>query len=128
MVSWIYDLANFLTDEEYTNLYPDKKSISIQSFVERPTLYMLGQSGNSDKDQMTYKKTRLEDIDELRQPINILNVPTYDILRISSGDGPARQFESGQQRGGNFPCLCGIHVENHANIECKTTMTLDDRR
>lgn len=35
-----------------------------------------------------------------------------------SGDGPARQFEAGQQRGGHYSCLCGVQVTEHPNIEC----------
>lgn len=131
MVSWLYDPANFLTDNEYQRLFPQRKPISIQTFVERPSLYILGQSGSSDKDQMMYNETRLDDIQHLKEPIFINKIPTYDELRIFSGDGPARQFESGQQRGGNFTCLCGVNAENHTNIECcfrHTAMTLDERR
>lgn len=54
----------------------------------------------------------------------------WDDLRVFSGDGPARQFESGQQRGGNFSCLCGIPSADHGNlVRCYRTnqMTLDDR-
>uniref|UniRef100_A0A8W8L0T5 Uncharacterized protein n=1 Tax=Magallana gigas TaxID=29159 RepID=A0A8W8L0T5_MAGGI len=42
----------------------------------------------------------------------------YDVLRVFSGNGPARQFEAGHQRGGNFSCLCGISVKEHQNLEC----------
>ncbi|CAG2230124.1 unnamed protein product [Mytilus edulis] len=31
MVSWLYDPANFLTDEEYVQMYPNRKPINIQS-------------------------------------------------------------------------------------------------
>lgn len=41
-----------------------------------------------------------------------------DTLRVFSGDGPARQFEAGQQRGGNFSCLCGVSMKGHQNLEC----------
>jgi hypothetical protein len=37
-------------------------------------------------------------------------------MRIFTGDNPARQFECGQQRGGNYSCLCGIHVKDHSNL------------
>jgi hypothetical protein len=48
-----------------------------------------------------------------------------------SGDGPARQFEAGQQRGGNYSCICGVHVKDHQNFECcfrQVASTLDERR
>ena len=44
MVSFLYDVANFLTDEEYKQLYPEKKPISVQAAVEIPRLYIFGQS------------------------------------------------------------------------------------
>ncbi|KAK3107161.1 hypothetical protein FSP39_008349 [Pinctada imbricata] len=39
-------------------------------------------------------------------------------MRVFSGDGPARQLESGQRREGNFSCLCGIAATDQSNIEC----------
>jgi hypothetical protein len=45
MVSYIYDKANFLTDEEYKFKYQQKKLVNVQAIVERPQLYILGQSG-----------------------------------------------------------------------------------
>ena len=45
MVSYIYDKANFLTDEEYKSKYQQKKLVNVQAIVERPQLYILGQSG-----------------------------------------------------------------------------------
>ena len=45
MVSYIYDKANFLTDEEYKSKYQQKKLVNVQAIVERPQPYILGQSG-----------------------------------------------------------------------------------
>ena len=39
----------------------------------------------------------MEDLKSIHNGIQI-----YDKLRVFSGDGPARQFEVGHQRGGNF--------------------------
>jgi hypothetical protein len=41
MVSYIYDKANFLTDEEYKSKYQQKKLVNVQAIVERPQLYIL---------------------------------------------------------------------------------------
>lgn len=46
MVSFIYDHANFLTNEEFRETYPKKKPVDVQAVVERPNLYIFGQSGN----------------------------------------------------------------------------------
>ena len=48
---------------------------------------------------------------------NALGNQTSDVLRVFSGDGPARQFEAGHQRGGNYSCLCRIPSKEHANLE-----------
>ncbi|VDI25415.1 Hypothetical predicted protein [Mytilus galloprovincialis] len=37
-VAWIYDPANFLTDDEYQTKFPEKKPVSIQSLVEKQNL------------------------------------------------------------------------------------------
>lgn len=44
-VAWIYDVSNFLTDYEYKAKYPDKKEVDVATLVEKPKLYILGQSG-----------------------------------------------------------------------------------
>ena len=51
-------------------------------------------------------------------------------VRFFSGDGPARQFEAGHQRGGNYGCLCGIRAKDHFNLECafrSRVPSLEDR-
>ena len=65
-----------------------------------------------------------------QQTITPSGIKIYDVLRIFTGDNPARQFESGQQRGGNYSCLCGIHVNDHKNLACaftNRTISLTDR-
>lgn len=118
MISALYDPAVFLTDEEYKERYPDRPPVDVQSAVEKPYLYILGQSKATDVDQLSYTSTRLEDINSLHQPTYFKGTAIYDVLRVFSGDGPARQFEAGHQRGGNFSCLCGISVKEHQNLEC----------
>lgn len=118
MISALYDTAVFLTDEEFKERYPDRTPVDVQSAVEKPCLYILGQSKATDVDQLSYTSTRLEDINSLHQPTYFKGTANYDVLRVFSGDGPARQFEAGHQRGGNFSCLCGISVKEHQNLEC----------
>ncbi|XP_069103113.1 LOW QUALITY PROTEIN: uncharacterized protein [Argopecten irradians] len=133
MVCALYNTSCFLTDEEYKSKHPGCKSSDVQGMVEVPQLYLLGRSGSSDADQMMYTEERLNDIHHMTEPIQTpAGIPVYDVCRIFSGDGPARQFESGQQRGGNYPCLCGVHAENFGNIQnCYSpvhTMSLEERR
>ncbi|CAG2231602.1 unnamed protein product [Mytilus edulis] len=66
MVSFLYDHANFLTNEEFKETYPKKKPVDVQAIVERPNLYIFGQSGSKDTEQVSYTPTRTEDLEELR--------------------------------------------------------------
>lgn len=54
MTSTLYDPAVFLTNQEYREKYPEIPLVDIQSEVERPYLYILGQSTSSDLDQLSY--------------------------------------------------------------------------
>lgn len=83
-------------------------------------------AGSSDKEQLTYTETMLQDLENVKEVKNI-----NPILRVFTGDNPARQFESGQQRGGKFSCVCGVPTSEHNNfITCYTTEppTLEERR
>jgi hypothetical protein len=82
--------------------------------------------GSSDKEQLSYTEPRLRDLEDLAKVTNI-----KPVLRVFTGDNPARQFESGQQRGGHFSCLCGVRSSEHNNfISCytKEPITLEERR
>ncbi|CAC5411692.1 unnamed protein product [Mytilus coruscus] len=117
MINYVYDNANFLTDEEFQKQNPTLSRIDCQKIVEKPQLYILGQSASTDKDQMTYINARLEDIELLAEGTNYKGITFNDKIRICSGDNPARQFESGQQRGGQYSCLCGVDSKSHINLE-----------
>lgn len=54
MVSTLYDTASFVTDEEYRTKYPGRPPADVQAMVEKPFLYVLGQSSSSDIDQLSY--------------------------------------------------------------------------
>lgn len=78
------------------------------------------------KEQFTYIETRLRDLENVKEVKNINPIP-----RVFTGDNPARQFESEQQRGGKFSCVCGVPTSEHNNfITCYTTepLTLEERR
>lgn len=47
MSCFLYDPINFLTDEEFKQRNPEKKKIDVQSFIERPQLYIFGLSGKT---------------------------------------------------------------------------------
>lgn len=106
MVSTLYDHSVFLTNEEFHRKFPERTPVDVQSVVEKPYLYILGQSKSSDSDQMTYIDTRVADIQEIHNPTLLNGVQIYDKVRVFSGDGPARQFEAGQQRGGHYSAVC----------------------
>ncbi|CAC5358495.1 unnamed protein product [Mytilus coruscus] len=88
MISYMYDSANFLTSKEYLERNPTIKDTDIQKIVERPQLYILGQSASTDQDQRTYIQTRMEDIVELSEGTKFQDVTFTDKIRIFSGDNP----------------------------------------
>lgn len=131
MLSIIYDKALYLTNEEYKAKFPERSNLDVQSVVERPHLYILGRSKSTNDEQLSFVAERVKDLMNLVQPTCIRGIQITDELRIFSGDGPARQFEAGQQQGGNFSCICGIQAEDHRNLHCayNTTMkSLEERR
>lgn len=89
MTSTLYDPAVFLTNEEYREKYPEIPLVDIQSAVENPYLYILGQSTSSDFH--TFTSTRLDDLRSLQSPTNHNGIEIYDNLRVFSGDGFGRQ-------------------------------------
>lgn len=100
MVSTLYDTASFITDEEYRDKYPERPPADVQAMVEKPFLYVLGQSSSSDVDQLSYIPVRVDELQNLKAQSGEVRY----VMRFFSGDGPARQFEAGHQRGGNFAC------------------------
>ena len=58
----------------------------------------------------------MEDQQTMSNPVTINNVEFCDHLRIFSGDGPAREWEAGQQRGDTYPCIRGVKAVNHSNL------------
>ena len=50
------------------------------------------------------------------------DIPYQDVMRLFEGDSPARQFEDGQQKGGNYVCTA-CSVQSH--LISSLTHTLD---
>ena len=76
MASCIYDPAVYLSNEEYQRKCPNRKQ-DIQTIVEKPYLYITGQSGSSDIDQLTYSDTRVEDLKEMHKCITATLMKHY---------------------------------------------------
>lgn len=55
-------LQFFLTNQEYREKYPEIPLVDIQSAVERPYLYTLGQSTSSDLDQLSLQDWTIFDL------------------------------------------------------------------
>jgi hypothetical protein len=101
MSSCIYDHAFYITNQEYKAKYPDRNPVHVQSLVEKPKMYLFGQSKSTDIDQMSYTPTRIQDLQTLDLPtVGSTGFKIYDAMRMFTGDNPARQFECGQQRKG----------------------------
>ncbi|XP_078621301.1 uncharacterized protein LOC144887775 [Branchiostoma floridae x Branchiostoma japonicum] len=119
MTSTAYDTAIHLTDDEYLELYGEK--ICVQSHVEKPHLYMVARCSCSDNDQLCYSAERRQCLQQMAMSTSVeVNGTEHkfnDVLRFFKGDLPAREFEAGQQRGGHFPCPCGVLAARFSDIE-----------
>ena len=99
----MYDAACFLTDGEYYLKY--KRQINIQAAAEKSYLCILARCPSNDL-QILYSEERISDILKISEPLQSYNgLEIYDVLRSFKGDSPARQFEAGHQKGGNFFCI-----------------------
>ena len=110
MATCLYDQATFYTNSEYEAI--TGKKVNIQSLVEAPSLYIVARSSSCDEDQLCYIETRLDCLEELSDPTTTTTgVPVADKMRFFHGDSPSRQYEAGQQKGGNFYCaVCGANA------------------
>ncbi|CAC5415677.1 unnamed protein product [Mytilus coruscus] len=63
-----------------------------------------------------YLETRIRDLEAVNLSTSEGPVDAFDMVCVFSGDGPARQFEAGQQRGGNDLCICGARAADHGNL------------
>ena len=107
MVSCLYDPACFYTDGEYEQLTGTQ--INIQAKVETPCVYIIARSTSSDTEQLCYVETRVECLKDLSETLTSKSgIEVNDKMRFFHGDTPARQYECGQQKGGNYYCaICG---------------------
>ena len=113
MVSCIYDPAFYFTPAELGG-------VDVQSIVEKPELHILARSNATLEDQVLFNKSRLECVKELiSDPLpTSTGVPVRDILRFFHGDGPAQQFEAGNNIGGTYPCVCcAVNAESISDLE-----------
>ena len=114
MVNTVYDIAIYLTNEEYFLKYGHHKDV--QSEIEKPELYLFGRCPSNEQ-QMLYGDTRNEDIKTTKYPTKIGDICIQDIIRFFHGDGPACQLEAGQQKGGDFPCwVCPINMNSSNDV------------
>ena len=88
------------------------KDVDVQATVERPYLYMLGQSSSSIEDQIKFVPARHDDLVNLTQKVKTEeDVEVEDEMRFMNGDNPAANFECGNQHGGHYGCPgCDGHL------------------
>ena len=105
-VTCIYDPGFFYTSAE---MKQKGITIDVEQIVEAPEIYILARSSSSIEDETKFNQARFDDLPNISTPISTLKgVEVTDILRYFHADGPARQFECGNNIGGYYPCSgCG---------------------
>ena len=129
MVACLYDTAVFYTDEEYYKTSGIRWNV--HASVEKPFLYVLARSSSNDQ-QLLYTDERLQDILQIQQSLTANDgMKVHDVIRAFKNDYPASQFESGQQKGGTYPCHgCSIDINCAKSIPHsfkRKTISLNDR-
>ena len=115
IINIIYDSAIHYTREEYK--IKTGKDVSVQRIIETPCLYILALCRSNDE-QLAYTETRLQCVSELKTRLKTSEgCEITDKLRFSKADGPIIQFETGNQKGGNYFCPCRIHANDVSSLE-----------
>ena len=131
LVSVLYDPAVFLTNEEYKA--KAGKAVDVQTAVEKPHEHFIARCNSSEAEQIAYSEKRMSCVNEMARALPSVNGnQIVDTLRFFHGDSPARQFQSGQQKGGNYYCSsCGCHAARANELDyasnCKL-VSLEDRQ
>lgn len=103
LIAGIFDPAFYLTTKE---LAEKSINLDVQTIVEKPEVHIIARCGSSDVEQFILNEPRSDCLASLSDSIKTSSgVAVTDTLRFFHGDGPAQQFEGGQSRGGNFPCV-----------------------
>ena len=92
----------------------------VPTLVEKPQIYILARCSGKEVKQLGYIETRHQCLDELQNYLlTSKGCLVTDIMRFFHGDGPEKQFESGEQRGGNSGCSgCSGDSRKYRDLEC----------
>ena len=114
MVSCMYDDGAFLTNHEYQTR--SGYVTDMQSIIEKPFVYLIARCP-SDDHQLLYCQERTVDLLQLDRKIDYNGIVITDVMRVFKGDNPAAQFESGQQKNGDYFCWqCPLYAPLSPNI------------
>ena len=106
------------------------KTVNVQAIVEKPELYIVARCKSNDE-QLAYVETHTVCLKDLDKNLYFNGTEITDRMRFFKGDGPAVEYESGQQKGGYFYCICGIHsdrvTESDHAFQCPMK-TVDERQ
>lgn len=131
MVTVLYDPAFFFTSEEM--IKAGYGQIDVRAEVEKPQIYILARCGSSEVDQLCYIDTRKQCLKDLELPLKTANdVSVRDVMRFFHGDGPAQEFEIGEQKGGHAGCSgcksdCRNYYHIDYNLRC-SILTMSERQ
>lgn len=105
----------------------------LQKFIETPQMYFMGISRSTTETEESYSPMRLSDLATLSaNMVNKHGIAYKDVYKFTLGDTPARNSESGQNKGGHYPfATLPLHVGEFSDYYslCKTKhMTIEQQR
>ena len=109
MINVMYDPAVDSTNQEYKDT--TGKHVTVQAEVKKPCLYILARCRSNDE-QLSYTHTRVDCMRELKYGLQTAQGhEILDKMKFGKAGGPIVQFETGNQKGGNYFCRCGFHAD-----------------
>jgi len=89
-VKVLYENNTFLSDKEMLDKFG--RNCDVQQLVESPHIYILAPANDSIAEKLSFVGTRLEDINQLKQPLYINNKQINDVMRFFHGKSIIHYF------------------------------------
>ena len=83
-VKVIYSEDIFYTDQEMLEMF--SKTVNVQSLVEQPEIFIVGQCKDTIEEKLTYVESRVEGYEEMAEPLILGKIVVNDVMRFFTGE------------------------------------------
>jgi len=137
VANYTYILFNFQLIYNPAVYHSENVGVSerqLQKIIEVPQLYFIGLSRSTTECEESYSEMRVHDLESLSFKIkDTINGNVFtDVYKFTTGDTPARNSESGQNKGGHYPMatlpLNITKFERYHDLCGQKHMTIEEQR